>query len=249
MLQSVKTALSVFETIARKEPIGVSDIARYLNISKSTAQRCVSVLHETGWIKIDEHKASTKWMITSKAFILGQRVTQRGRLRDIAMPFMEKLWEALNESIHLAVAEGDKAIVLEQYETPSPMGAQLPRGAWAPMHLVASGKVLLSHSTKEFIDQYLQKDLPAITPHTISDPARLREELEKIRNQGWAVAIDELVVGASAAAAPIFGWDGHIVAALAITLPTVNFKASLRGNYISLLVDAAEEISTRLQAS
>lgn len=243
MLQSAKTTLHVFETVAKSEPIGVSEVARSLHISTSTAQRCLKVLQETGWIRVDETASVTRWMITAKAFSLGQRVTEHGHLREIAMPVMGKLWNTVQESVLLSVAEGQKTVLLEQYESPNPIRMQIPRGAWSPMHLVPSGKIMLAYSDKEFSEKYLAAGLAAMTENTITDPEQMRRELEKIRRQGWSISIDELVKGASGAAAPIFGWDGRNLAALAITLPTVRFPQSVRKKYVSLLVDAAAEIS------
>lgn len=247
MLKSVQTTLQVFETVAKSEPIGVSEIARGLNISKSTVQRCLQSLSASGWIKRDANARSTRWIITSKAFSLGQRVTEQGHLREAAIPIMGKLWEAVQESIILSVAEGKKAVLLEHHESPNPIRMQVPRGSWAPMHVVPSGKVLLAYSDKEVIDKYIADGLTAMTENTITDPGEFRKELVKIRRQGWAIAIDELIKGASAAAAPIFDWDGHCVAALAIVLPTVRFPVSIRKKYMALLVDAAAEISRRLK--
>lgn len=247
MLQSVQTALHVFELVAKSEPIGVSEIARRLNISKSTAQRCLQALNGTGWIKADESAGPTRWVITSKAFSLGQRVSEHGLLREVAMPIMGKLWETVRQSVHLTVPEGRKSILLEQCESPNPIRMQIPRGAWAPLHVVPSGKVMLAYFDKARVDQYISQGLDALTEKTITDPEKLRKELAKIHHQGWAIAIDELIAGYSGFAAPVFDWDGRNIAALAITLPTVRFPKSIRARYISLVVDAAAEISRRLQ--
>lgn len=247
MLQSVKTALLVFEMVAKTESVGVSEIARLLNVSKSTAQRCLQSLHEAGWIKVDEAAKTTRWVITSKVFGLGQRVTQHDHLRETAKPVMGKLWETIQESVHLVVAEGRKAILLDQCESPTPFHIEKPRIAWAPLHTVQSGKVMLAYSDSKFIDQYICEGLDPFTRKTITDPEILRKELEKIRRQGWAMAFDELIEGGSGAAAPIFSRDGRNVAALAITLPTVRFTPSFRKINIPHLVDAAAEISRRLK--
>jgi DNA-binding IclR family transcriptional regulator len=247
MLQSVQTALLVFETIAKSEPVGVTEIARRLNLSKSTAQRCLKALERSGWIKIDETASSTRWMITAKAFGLGQRVSAHGPLREAALPVMSALWEKIGESVHLVVAEGGKAILLDQCETPVPFHLEKPRIAWAPLHTAQSGKVMLAYADPRFVDQYIAGGLDAFTRKTVTDPQKLRKELDKIRKQGWAMAVDEMIEGGSGAAAPIFGWDGRNVAALAVTLPTTRFTESMRKKIIPLLVAAAADISRKLK--
>lgn len=246
MLQSAKTTLLIFETVANSEPIGVSEIARRTSIAKSTVQRCLQALAETGWIKPCEQSRQTNWMITAKAYVLGQRVTEQGYLKVTAMPVMEKLWMDVRESVVLSVSEGDKVVLVEHYEGASPVKMQIPRGSWAPMHLVPSGKVMLAYSDSKIVDQYLASDLAAMTPKSVTDPKILRKELAKIRKQGWTIAIDELMVGASGLAAPVFGWKGNTIAALAIVLPTGRFPESVRMKYVKLLVKAAEDISRQL---
>jgi IclR family acetate operon transcriptional repressor len=246
MLQSAQTTLLIFEVVAKSEPIGVSEIARRMDLSKSTVQRCLQALADAGWIKPSEQSRQTRWMITAKAYTLGQRVTEQGYLCEVAMPVMEKLWNEVKESVILSIQEGDKSVLIEQYESPAPVMVQIPRGSWAPLHLVPSGKVMLAHADHKIVDQYLARDLAPMTSKTITDPKVLRKELAKIRKQGWAVSIDELIMGASGVASPIFCWKDHHVAALAIVLPTARFPESVRTKYIKLLVAATAEISNQL---
>lgn len=247
MLQSVQNALYIFETVAKCEPIGVSEIARSCSLTKSTVQRCLKTLHQCGWIKTEENSRTTRWVITSKALSLGQRITDQGRLREAAMPIMEKVWQSVNESITLSVAEGDKMVLLDRYESPTSLQMRVPRGSWAPMHVVSSGKVMLAYLDKNTVSQYIAKGLETMTEFTVTDPKKLRKELGEIRRRGWALSIDELVPGASSAAAPIFGWNGVLIAVIGIVLPTARFPQEVRTNYTSLLVEAAQEIGRKLK--
>ena len=142
ILQSVQTALRVLETVATHQPIGVSDVGRHLKINKMTAQRCLQTLCACGWIKREGDAPQTRWQITSKAFSIGRHVAENGNLRETALPVMKKLWEKIGESIHLVIAEGERAVLLERLETPQPVRLFLPMGGSAPLHAVASGKAL-----------------------------------------------------------------------------------------------------------
>ncbi len=247
MLQSVQTALLVFETVAKAQPIGVTELAARLKISKSTAQRCLQALNSSGWIKADETVASTRWIITSKAFGLGQRVSAHARLRDVAMPEMSKLWEKVHESVHLVVAEGRKAILLEHYESPSPVQIEMPRVAWAPLHTTPSGKVLMAYMDQRLLDEYLAQGLESITRFTVTEPEALRKQLDHVRRDGWSLVENELIEGYSAIAAPVFDWNGRAIATLAITVPTARFPQSVRKKYIGLLVESADVVSRKLK--
>ncbi len=246
ILQSVQTALKVLETVATKQPIGVTDIARHLQITKMTAQRCLQTLHVCGWIKTERDSPQTRWQITSKAFSIGRHVAENGNLRETALPVMKKLWEEIGESIHLVIAEGGRAVLLERLETPHPVRLFLPMGGSAPLHAVASGKALLAFYDEEAVERYIAQGLEKLTEFTVTEPDSVRKQMKQIRSRRWAIAVDELAYGASAAASPIFDAKGHVVASLTISCPTSRFPKSVRGKYVALLAEAATEISRHL---
>jgi DNA-binding IclR family transcriptional regulator len=246
MLQSVQTALRVLETVATKQPIGVSDVARHLKITKMSAQRCLQTLHLNGWIKMEDDRPQTRWVITSKAFSIGIHVAENGRLRETALPVMKKLWEKTAESVHLVIAEERKAVLLERLETPQTVRLFLPLGGASPLHTVSSGKAILAFYDEESLEKYIASGLEKLTAFTICDPEKLRKHLAQIRTRKWAIAIDELAIGASAAASPIFDRKGRVVAALTISCPTSRFPKSIHDKYAKFLVEAASEISQHL---
>lgn len=246
MLKSVQTALHVLETVAMRQPIGVSDIARHLKITKASAQRCLQTLHSCGWIKTEGDRSQTRWIVTSKAFSIGRHVAENGNLRETALPIMKQVWEKTGESVHLVIAEERSAVLLERLETPQPVRLFLPLGGSSPLHTVASGKAILAFYDEETREQYIAAGLEKLTEFTISEPDKLRKQLAQIRSRKWAIAVNELAVGASAAASPIFDRKGRVVASLTISCPTSRFPKSLHVNYTSLLVEAAEEIGRQL---
>jgi DNA-binding IclR family transcriptional regulator len=88
--------------------------------------------------------------------------------------------------------------------------------------------------------------LPTYTPLTITRKADLRDEIERVREQGYAVAVDELEVGLTAAAAPIRNAHGDVVASMSVSGPTFRLSQGRVDEVVKLLVDAAEEVSHRL---
>lgn len=246
MLKSVQTALNVLETVATHQPVGVSDVARRLKITKMTAQRCLQTLHGSGWIKMEGDRPQTRWVITSKAFTIGRHVAENGNLRDTALPVMKKLWEKTGESVHLVIAEERRAVLLERLETPQTVRLVLPLGGSSPLHTVASGKAILAFYNEESLDRYMAAGLEKLTDFTMVQPDKLRKQLKQIRNRKWAIAVNELAVGASAAASPIFDHKGQVMASLTISCPTSRFPKSVHEGYASLLVEAAAQISRQL---
>ncbi len=239
LLQSVTTALSVFELVALNQPIGVSELARRLKVGKSTVQRCLETMEAAGWLRADQGP-QTRWVITAKSFTLGRRVSEAGHLRSSVLPVMERLRDATGETIHLVVADGRNAVLLERLESPQSMRIFLPLGVHGPLHASATGKAILSRYSEEKISEYLSFDLEAFTSKTIDRPETLKVELNDALHRGYAVVVDERETGASAIAAPIEDGSGAVVAAISISCPTSRFPKEVRSRYAGLVVEAAK---------
>jgi IclR family acetate operon transcriptional repressor len=241
MLQSVATALTVFEAVALHQPIGVSDLARTLGLSKSTVQRCLVTLQQTGWLR-PESAQSSRWVITAKSFTLGRNAGDTADLVSSARPVMETLREQTGESIHLVIADGSNAVLLERLESPRAVRVFVRLGESGPLHLTATGKAILAFSRPEIRDGYLSRGLAGLTPHSITDPAELRRELDRIRACGYAISVNERSEGASAIAAAVLNCAAPVAAAISISGPTVRFPKSVRQRYAELVMQAATRI-------
>ena len=247
MLQSVLTALTVFEAVAENQPIGVSDLSRKLGLPKSTVQRCLMTLHEAGWLR-PEGGSITRWVITTKALSLGQEVANSRHLHDMALPMMENLRDTTQESVHLVVAEGREVVLIERLESPLPVRTIFPLGMRAPLHATTYGKSILTHWSPEALEEYLAQGLEILTPHTLHDPEALRKDLEVTRLRGWAATTNEVGDGVSAIGAPILDRQGHPVAGLSIAFPSNRLSEETRQRYGKLVVDTVSQISSRLSA-
>jgi DNA-binding IclR family transcriptional regulator len=245
VLKSARTTLDVFEAVAEHQPIGVSDLARLLGLTKPTAQRCLLTLCDAGWIRA-QNDSATKWVITAKSFSLGRHALSSGQMRDVVLPIMVKLQELTHESNYLMVADGRSAVGIERIEGTHPVRFFIPIGQPVALHAAASGKVFLAYSTPEALDAYLAGGLPQVTGKTICDPETLRRELSRIRKQGWSISIDEFAEGTSAIAAPILDRRQRPVASIVLALPTNRCPKRLHAQYAALVVDAAKESHQRL---
>jgi IclR family transcriptional regulator, acetate operon repressor len=241
MLQSVATALTVFETVAVHQPIGVSDLARTLRVCKSTVQRCLVTLQQSGWLR-PESAESSRWVITAKSFTLGRNAGDTQDLVSSARPIMETLREQTRESIHLVIADGSNAVLLERLESPRAVRVFVRLGESGPLHLSATGKVILAFSRPEVREGYLSRDLARMTPYSITDPSELRRELARIRARGYAISTNEHAEGASAIAAAVLNCPTPVAAAISISGPTVRFPKLVRQRYAKLVVNAAARI-------
>lgn len=245
MLQSVITALNVFEIVALHQPIGVTQVARRLDTGKSTVQRCLVTLEAAGWLRADTN-SPTRWMITAKSLTLGRRVANSGGLREFAFPVMEQLRDETRETIHLVVPDGRDAVIIERVESPQSTRTFFPLGGKGPLHATATGKAILASYSEEKLATYLSENLEALTARTIGNAPALRQELSRVRKRGFATAVDEREEGASAIAAAIVNRAGVIMGALSISCPTSRFTKSERNAYAPLIVQSAKAIAEKL---
>ncbi|MGH2929912.1 MAG: IclR family transcriptional regulator, partial [Solirubrobacteraceae bacterium] len=174
------------------------------------------------------------------------RVAERSLLErsvvEQARPSLEALGEASGETINLALAARHGVEHVAQVDSRHFLGAGQWLGRPVDFHCTANGKVLMAFGRATMP----ARPLAGLTSRTITDPARLRAELQTVRELGYAEAVDELEIGLAAIAAPVRGAGGRVIAALSITGPTVRMTASRIDELVPILVQEAAALSHRL---
>ena len=209
--------LAVFDR--RHTSLGLSEIARRSTLPKATVHRLAGQLVDHGFLERD----GDNYRLGVLLFELGQRVPRSRVLRDAALPFLEDLFVASRETVHLAVQIGtdvmyiDKLVGHSSGRTPSEVAGRLP------LHCTATGKAILASLPEEELDKYLSRPLGRVTRHTIVVPDVLRADLRTVRGNGWAVEREETLIGYVSVAAPIFDREGRPLAALSVTAPGRRF--------------------------
>jgi DNA-binding IclR family transcriptional regulator len=203
--------------------MGVSDIARRSRLPKSTAFRLLAILSSWGLIE----RCGTKYEV-------GRRVTElaslandshRQRIRDVALPYLQDLYEITHETVHLAVLEGTDIVYVEKLyghnrvKSPSYVGGRLNAGC------TALGKALMAFSGEDTVKEVVGQLRPR-TRHTIVRPKVWVDELKTIRESRVAYDREEAQLGLTCVAAPIVGWSDHAIAAVSVSGPTARFQPS-----------------------
>lgn len=244
-VRSVMTALRVLDEIAAREPVGVSELARLLELPKSSVQRTLRTLHSAGWIQ-PVGAEMTRWCLTTHMLRTGQRAAGGLNLRDVAVPVMERLRSATQETVHLTVSEQDKVILIERLDSPQAVRTFIPLGVAVPMYASANGKAILATRSDEEINALIRAGLAVHTPSTITDEDALWAQLGDVRRRGYAVNDEEWRDGVSAVAAAIIPDNGSAGAGLSISTPTQRMSRELQGRYGELLKEAVREIGQAL---
>lgn len=182
-------------------------------LPKTTVHRTVEKMVELGWLSQDHDRYS----VGIRLFEIASLSRLRTNLREVALPYMGDLYEATHETIHLAVREGSQVLYAEKLSGHRPVTLLSRVGGRMPLHCTAVGKTLLAYAAPRFVDATPAAPLARRTASTITSPARLRSELERIRADGVAYDREECDRDVVCVASPILAPDGDCAAALSIT--------------------------------
>ena len=222
------------------QPVALTELASASGIPKSTASRLVSALERQGLVEQDGERGRLR---PGPAIL---RVAERSLLErsvvELARASLDALSESTGETINLAVPARHGVEHVAQVDGRHFLGAGQWLGRTVDFHCTANGKVFMAFGRATMP----ARDLPSLTPQTITDPARLRAELERVRREAFAEAVDELEIGLAAIAAPVRGAAGEVVAALSITGPTVRMTPDRIAELKPTLIDEARILSRRL---
>ena len=200
-------------------PMRLDELTGRSGLPRSTVHRLLTRLVEVGSVE----RCPDGFHLGRKLFELGAMVPVERGLRNAALPFMEDLYIATHEAVHMGVMDNFDVVYVEKiyghrvFTMPSRVGGRLP------LTCTAIGKVMLAHAEPEFVDAVLAQPLRRLTAHSMTDPARLAENLTEIQLSGIAYEHEEVQLGGSSLAAPVFE-NGQVVAALSVAVPLERFQ-------------------------
>jgi DNA-binding IclR family transcriptional regulator len=242
-VQSVDRALTILEALARAGVAGVTEVAAELDVHKSTAFRLMSTLecHDL----VEQTGDRGKYRLGVGVLRLAGATTARLDVVQEARQICRRLAATTGETVNLAVLSGNSALYLDQVAGSSALQSHNWVGQHIPLHATSNGKILLSELEETRRDQVLGS-LTGYTEQTITRKAALIKELVEVRMQGYAVAVDELEAGLTAAAAPIRNAHGDIIASMSVSGASFRLHDETLEAAIRELVAAAGEVSFRL---
>ncbi|MFI0989525.1 IclR family transcriptional regulator [Streptomyces exfoliatus] len=207
--------LDVLAVFDREHPSQtLSEIAQRTGMALSTTHRVVSEL--AGWGAL-ERAEDGSWHVGLRLWEIASGCPRTQILRDVALPFMQDLYEATHENIQLAVREGTELVFVERIAGHRSVELLTMVGSRFPIGSTGMGRVLLAHAPPELQEEVLASPLRAWTPHTVTDPKTLRAQLDRIRREQVFVSDRQLSESTVAVAAPVrTGRNGPVGAALGI---------------------------------
>jgi DNA-binding IclR family transcriptional regulator len=193
----------------------LSELARRAGLSLPTAHRRAAELVEWGAL---ERGTDGKYRIGLRLWEVASLAPRGLGLREVAMPFLEDLYEVTHENVQLAVREGLELVFVERLAGHRAIPVLTRVGGRFALHATGVGLALLAFAPPEVQEQVLAAPLQAYTPKTITDPNRLREVLACVRRDGYAVSDGQVTLDALSVAAPIRGPAGEVIAAVSLVV-------------------------------
>jgi IclR family acetate operon transcriptional repressor len=222
------------------QPVALGELASASGIPKSTVSRLVSALERRGLVEQDGERGRLR---PGPAIL---RVAERSMLErsvvELAGASLDELAQVSGETINLAVAARHGVEHMAQVDSSHFLGAGQWVGRSVEYHCTAVGKLFMAFDRTRLP----RGPLTRMTQYTITDPLRLRAELDIVRGEEFATAVDELEEGLAAIAAPVRGAGGEVVAALSISGPTIRMTPARILDLKPALIDEARTLSRRL---
>ncbi len=244
MSLTVDKALRILELLGDGE-LRLVDLSSRLGEHKSTVQRLLATLQARGFVRQDED---------SKRYSLGLKVLQIASvtladmdLREVAREPMQRLGELTGETVHLGVYDEPHMVYIDKIESTFPVRMYSRIGARAESYCTGVGKALIAFLSDYELERYLRKvSFMRFTPNTITSAGELREEVGRIRAQGYALDLEEHEEGVRCAAAPVFSLEGHVTGSISVAAPAFRKSEDDIRALAPAVMGAARQISDNL---
>jgi DNA-binding IclR family transcriptional regulator len=244
--QVVDRVVDILETFLWLGPeLGVSEIARALDLKKATAHRLLASLRRRNMVAQDP--VTRRYRLGGKLWELGSVATNQVDWSGRVKPFLERLTLETGETSHLAVLSDGQVLYVEKVESSRSLRMPSQVGRRLPFHCTGVGKALVAYLPDDVLEGLIaRRGLPRMTPFTITEAPRLREELARTRERGYAIDTEEIEEGLVCIAAPVRDHTAHVVAAISVAGPSSRLRAADAPRLAPHVIAAANAVSAAL---
>lgn len=245
-VRSFARGLSIIEALGRSPGRHtMAEIAALSGLTRATARRVLSTLVELGYAEVK----GRYYRLAPRVLGLGLSYVAALPFWGYAQPILEELRSEIGESCALAVLDGAEIVYLVRLPARRILAMNLGVGSRLPAHAVSLGRVLLSGLQDDALDRVLSRDLQRFTSRTLAEPEGLREELDRVRKQGYAWVDGELDPAISGIAVPVRDHTNGIVAAISVNFISGSLdENAAKARFLVPLRRAAEDIRARTPA-
>lgn len=224
---------------ASSSALTLTELSRRTDLPLTTVHRLAGELCRTGLLERDDDQ---RFRIGLRLWEIASTASSTVRLREIAMPALQRLLATTGENVQLAVLDGTDAVYVERLSAEGAVHVVTRAGARLPVHATGVGLVLLAHAPADLQDDVLARTLPRFTRHTVTDPRRLRRILADVRRDGHAVSVCQIETVSLSVAAPVRDRSRRVVAAVSVVAPSTADPKT----YLGPVREAGRAVSRRL---
>ncbi len=247
-VQSLERGLAVIRAFGADTPsLTLSEVARATGLTRAATRRFLLTLGDLGYVRSD----GRRFELTARVLELGYAFLSSLSLPEVAEPHLERLVAEVHESSSVSVLDGDDIVYVARVPTARIMRVSINVGTRFPAYATSMGRVMLAGLPAGELDACLARvQLRRLSARTITREAALREELDRVRTQGWAMVDQELEEGLRSVAAPIRDRAGRVVAAVNLSAHASRTPAeAMRRDMLPPLLATAERIEADLRSA
>lgn len=219
-VQSVDRTLTILEALSNHyDGLGITEISNLLDLHKSTVHRLLATLLYKGYVIKDIQ--SNRYRLSLKLYELGSKIVVKMNILKASKPYTEELMNIVNEVVHLVIRDRNDIIYIDKVEADNTISMASTIGRRSPLYCTSVGKAMMAHLTdREIKDIWDGSDIQKLTKHTITNFGVFQEELNSIRDKGYAVDNEENELGVRCIGAAVFNMRGEVEGAISISGPT-----------------------------
>ena len=239
-VSSVERVAKILDAVSQsQDPVGVTALSKQIGIPKATVFRFCNTLYNLGYL---QKNANDEFSLGLIFITLGERVKADTNIAELAKPYMEELARETGESINLGVCQENSVYTLLNVEGESSVlvSRLVPV---CPLYCSAMGKVFLCNRPEKEVEEYFCQELPRRTVNTVITYDKFREMMEFYKENGVTQENEEYEYGLACIAAPVFGYENSLVAAISLSSPKSRLEIRGRDYLTARLKETAEKIS------
>lgn len=245
---ALRRGLAILDAFsAGQDGLGVNEIARMVDLHKSTVSRLCSTLEQAGYLARDH--VTDKYRLGARIRQLTGASSRDIELRTAARDALYQLVDTSGETVTMVVRDGLDVTTIEVVEGPSLVRMQARIGARTQVHASAGAKAVLAWLPEEELVRIIDAWPRArLTPNTVTDKDELVRHLMMLRERGYSIDNEEMEIGLRCVGAPVRDQSGEVIAAIAISAPRFRLHDEDFDRFGLMVRQAADAISTRLGA-
>ncbi len=246
VVKSVNKALEIIDILVKSDGgISLGELSKRAGQHKTTTHRLLQSLLKYGYA--DQDSETKKYKAGLKIFELSHQLIDKMELRVEARSELKKLNQKTNETVHLAVLDKGEVVYIDKIEPQRTIRMYSSIGKRAPAHCTGVGKALLAYLPEDELERVVEeKGLKGYTETTITSIPRFKDELQKIRDRGYAIDNAEHEEEVRCVACPIYDHTGQVIAAVSLTIPSFRANREEIEKFAPIVMKYASKISKKI---